>query len=405
MEQLLPMSLTQLNHLDVLRQVERQNLTQEDAAKLLGVNDRTIRRQLERLEEEGPGFLSHGLKGQISNNRIPLKVEERIGLLLQKKYHDFGSTFAAEKLREIHGLDYDPKTVARIQKSLGIYTTSRKTKKVVHRSYRVRRAMFGDLVQFDGSYHDWLEGRGGINELCLLLAVDDATGRIVHAWFAPHEGVLPVMGFWLQYAGIHGLPKQIYLDRFSTYSMNVKLAKENPDTLTQFERAARDTGVEVVHAYSSQAKGRVENKFGTLQDRLVKELRLAGISTRENANQFLMNFFIQDFNKRFAVEARVKGNLHRIPSKTELEDVLPYIFCRCKTRVIQSDFTISYGALWYQLLPTPRLAMRPKDIVDVHEHPDESISLLVRGKQANFLPLPEKPRQRTRSKHPQTLTY
>jgi transposase len=403
MEQLLPMSLKQLNKLDVIRRVERRELSQVEAAKMLKVTQRTIYNSLQRLEEEGPGFLTHGLKGQISNNRIPLKVEERIGALLRQKYEDFGPTFAAEKLREIHKLDYDPKTVARIQKSLGIYTVSRRSKKTTHRSYRVRRATFGELIQFDGSYHDWLEGRGGVDELCLLLAVDDATGKIVHAWFAEHEGVLPVMGFWLQYAGVHGLPKSIYLDRFSTYSMNQKLAKENPDTLTQFERAARDTGVEVVHAYSSQAKGRVENKFGTLQDRLVKELRLAGICTVEDANQFLQDFFIDDINNRFAVEARGKGNLHRIPSKTELEDVLPYIFCRHKTRVIQNDFTISYGALWYQLLPTPRLAMRPKDVVDVHEHPDESVSLLVRGKPANFLPLPEKPRQRTRSKHPETL--
>lgn len=403
MEYTLPMSLKQLDKLDIIRRVERKELSQVQASKILKVTDRTIRNYLLRLEEEGPGFLTHGLKGQISNNRIPLKAEERIGVLLKGKYPDFGPTFAAEKLREIHGLDYDPKTIARVQKSLGIYTSSRRSKKIMHRSYRVRRAVFGDLIQFDGSYHDWLEGRGGINELCLLLAVDDATGKIVHAWFAPHEGVLPVMGFWLQYAGIVGLPKQIYLDRFSTYSMNLKLAKENPDTLTQFERAARDTGIEVVHAYSSQAKGRVENKFGTLQDRLVKELRLADICTVEEANRFLQDFFIPDFNNRFAVEARAKGNFHRIPSKTELHDVLPYIFCRHNTRVIQNDFTISYGALWYQLLPTPRLAMRPKDTVDVHEHPDESISLLVRGKQVNFLPLPEKPRQRTRPKHPQTL--
>jgi transposase len=404
MEQILPMSLQQLNKLDILRRVERQELSQTKAAQMLGIVDRTVRRQLARLEQEGPGFLIHGLKGQVSNNRIPLKVEERIGALLKQKYPDFGSTFASEKLREIHHLDYDPKTIARIQKSLGLYTATRKATKVVYHSYRVRRALYGDLIQFDGSYHDWLEGRGSIDELCLLLAVDDATGKIVYAWFAPHEGVLPVMGFWLEYASLHGLPKQIYLDRFSTYSMNVKLAAQNPDTLTQFERAARDTGVEVVHAYSSQAKGRVENKFGTLQDRLVKELRLAGICTVEDANRFLQDVFIPDFNQRFGVEARHKGDLHRTPSKTELEDVLPYIFCRKDTRVIQNDFTISYDAAWYQLLPTPRLAMRPKDVVDVHKHPDESLSLLVRGKPASFLPLPEKPQRRTRSKHPQTLT-
>lgn len=372
---------------------------------MLKVTDRTVRNYLLRLEEEGPGFLSHGLKGHVSNNRIPAKVEEKIGALLKHKYEDFGPTFASEKLREVHRLGYDPKTIARIQKSLGIYTASRRSSKVTYRSYRVRRATYGDLIQFDGSYHDWLEGRGGIDELCLLLAVDDATGRLVHGWFALHEGVLPVMGFWLEYARIHGLPKSIYLDRFSTYSMNQRLAKENPDTLTQFERAARDTGVEVVHAHSSQAKGRVENKFGTLQDRLVKELRLTGICTAQEASRFLIDIFIPAYNKQFEQPARVDGDLHRRPSKSELEDVLPYIFCRKDTRVIQNDFTISYDALWYQLLPTPRLALRPKEVVDVHKHPDESLSLLVRGRAANFLPLPEKPKKRTRTKHPQTLSH
>lgn len=404
MEQLLPMSVKTLNKLDIIRRVERRELSQVDAAKMLKVTDRTIRNYLLRLEEEGPGFLQHGLKGHVSNNRIPLKVEERIGVLLKQKYEDFGSTFASEKLREIHGLDYDPKTIARIQKSLGLYTVSRRPAQTTYRSYRVRRATFGELIQFDGSYHDWLEGRGGMKELCLLLSVDDATGRIVHAWFAPHEGVLPVMGFWLQYARLHGLPKSIYLDRFSTYSMNVKLAAQNPDTLTQFERAAKDTGIEVVHAHSSQAKGRVENKFGTLQDRLVKELRLAGIQSAQEANHFLVDVFIPAYNRQFGQPSRLTGDLHRKPSKVELEDVLPFIFCRKDTRVIQNDFTISYEAFWYQLLPTPRLAMRPKDVVDVHKHPDESLSLLVRGRPANFLPLTEKPKRRVRAKHPQTLT-
>lgn len=404
MEHTLPMSLKTLDKLDIIHRVERKELSQVDAGKMLKVTPRTVYTYLNRLLKEGPGFLTHGLKGQISNNRMSLKMEKRIGDLLQTKYPDFGSTFAAEKLREIHELDYDPKTIGRIQKSLGVYVISRKSKKVTYHSYRVRRATYGELLQFDGSYHDWLESRGGIDELCLLLCIDDATGRILHAWFAPHEGVLPVMGFWLEYAKIHGLPQSIYLDRFSTYSMNVKLAAENPDTLTQFERAAKDAGVEVVHAYSSQAKGRVERCFKTLQDRLVKEMRLAGISTVEDANQFLLGIFIPDFNRRFEVEARGNGDLHRIPSKGELQDVLPYIFCRHDTRVVQNDFTISYDALWYQLLPTPRLAVRPRDTVDVHKHPDESLSLLVRGRPANFIPLPEKPKRRTRSKHPQTLT-
>lgn len=403
MEQTLPMSLKQLNKLDVIRRTERHEITQLYAAELLGVTDRTVREYLKRLDEEGPGFLQHGLKGRPSNNRIPEKEEKKIIRLLKTKYDDFGPTFAAEKLYELHGIKRDPKTIARIQIPLGLYTPRKSKKMKSHRFFRIRRPVFGELVQFDGSYHNWLEGRGGIDELCLLLAVDDATGKIAHGQFALHEGVLPVMGFWLEYAGIQGLPKSIYLDRFSTYSMNVKLATENPDTLTQFERAAKETGVLVVHAYSAQAKGRVERAFGTLQDRLVKEMRLAGISSVKEANRFLVDVFVPDYNQRFAKEACKKGNLHRTPSKTELEDILPYVFCRQKTRTIQNDFTISFNNLWLQLLPTPRLAMRPKEKVEVHELPDQSLCVFIRGKRANFHPLTEKPTRRLRQKLPQTL--
>ncbi len=209
---------------------------------MLSLTDRTVRRQLERLREDGPGFLQHGLKGRRSGNRLSSKEEQKIKMLLQTKYPDFGPAFAAEKLLEIHGLDLDPKTIRRLQVNLGLFIPRRARRKVVHRYWRLRRAIYGELVQFDGSYHNWFEGRGGLTKDCLLLAVDDATGNILDAQFAPHEGVLPVMGFWLSYAHIHGLPKAIYLDRFSTYSMNVKLAAENPDTLTQFERGGSRGG-------------------------------------------------------------------------------------------------------------------------------------------------------------------
>lgn len=404
MDILLPMSLQQLNHLDILRRVERREITQTVAANLLKVTDRTVRRQLEQLVEEGPGFLQHGLKGQVSNNRIPVKEEKRIEKLLRTKYPDFGPTFAAEKLLEKHGVSRDPKTIQRIQIASGLYRPRRSKKKKPYHFFRVRRSIFGELVQFDGSYHDWFEGRSGIEEACLLLAVDDATGDIVHAAFAPHEGVLPVMGFWLEYAGINGIPKAIYLDRFSTYSMNVKLAAENPDTLTQFQRAGKEAGMDIIHAYSPQAKGRVENKFGTLQDRLVKEMRLADICSIEDANRFLREFFITDYNKRFGKSARKSGDLHRIPSRSELEDILPHIFCRREKRVIQNDFTVSFKASWFQLLPTPRLALRTREDVQVHELPDETIRLFVRGKQVNFHLLPEKSNKGRKRAFAQTLT-
>lgn len=397
MQETLSMSLRQLNHLDILRQAERKDITHIKAADLLRVNERTIRRQLIRLDDEGPGFLQHALKGCVSPNRIPLEEEEKIKKLLQEKYHDFGPTLAAEKLDELDNITRDPKTIKRIQVSLGLFI-ARRQRKVVHLQKRKPRSVFGELAQFDGSYHNWFEGRRGITEACLLLAVDDATSGILHAEFAAHEGVLPVMDFWLHYARIYGIPKAVYLDRFSTYSMNHKLAKENPDTLTQFERASKEVGMEVVHAQSPQAKGRVENKFNTLQDRLVKELRLFNISTTEKANEYLLKTFIPSYNKKFGRPAEKKGNLHRKPSETELIDILPYIFCRKEPRVIRNDFTILYNTLSLQILPTPRLAIRPKEDVFVHELPDQTLHIFLRGKQANFCTAPA-PKQLRPTKH------
>lgn len=394
MENSLPMTLKQLGRLDVISRAARREMTQREAAKMLHVTDRTVREYLRRLEREGPGFLRHGLKGRPSNNRTPEKERKEIESLLQSKYPDFGPTLATEKLRELHGIDRDRKTVLAIQISLGLQKPRHAKKKAAHRAYRTPRSKLGELVQFDGSYHFWLETRlldddGNPVELCLLLAIDDATGRILDAQFAPHEGVLPVMGFWLDYAGIHGLPKSIYLDRFSTYSMNHRLAKENPDTLTQFQRAAKEAGVEVVHAHSAQGKGRVERCFGTLQDRLVKEMRLADVCTVEAANTFLREVFIFDFNRRFGRAAAKRGDFHRRVSKKELTDVLPYVFCRREQRVIRNDFTIPFKKDRFQLLPTPRLHMRPKERVDVHQLPDGDIRLLVRGKRANYHALPQ----------------
>lgn len=393
MEHLLLMSLKQLSKLDVIRRVERQELTQVAAAKLLQVTDRTVREYLKRLSLEGPCFLQHGLKGRPSNNHLPYKEVERIERLLRVKYPDFGPTFACEKLVEIHGITRDPKTIRTIQIRLGLWKPRVTVTKAEHRFFRERRGTFGEMQQFDGSYHDWFEGRGGIQEACLLLAIDDATGRVTYAQFAPHEGVLPVMAFWLAYTCTQGIPRAIYLDRFSTYSMNMKLAAENPDTLTQFERAAKETGIEIIHAMSPQAKGRVERVFETWQDRLVKELRLRNISTTEEANAFLLKTYISSFNKKFSHEPKQPGDLHRKPTKHEQTDILPYIFCRRETRTIQNDFTIPYKTKWFQILPTPRLAMRPKENIQVHELPSGDIHLFIRGKQANFHPLPNRPTQ------------
>jgi hypothetical protein len=384
------MSLKQLNRLDILCRAGRSEITQASAAKLLNITDRSVRRRVARLAAEGPASLVHGLRGRRSNNRMPEKEERAVGALLRARYPDFGPTFAAEKLREIHGIGRDPRTVRRVQVGLGLFSPRRAARPAEHRAARVPRRHVGELVQFDGSYHDWFEGRSGLAEACLLLAVDDATGAIMDAQFAAHEGVAPVMAFWLAYAGLHGVPRSVYLDRFSTYSMNMKVAAENPDTLTQFERAAKEVGMGVVHAHSPQAKGRVERKFGTLQDRLVKEMRLRGIPSVAEANVFLRKSFIPSFNRKFARPPAREGDQHRRPSASELADVLPFVFCRRETRVITNDFTVPYKTVRFQLLPTPRIAMRPKERVDVHELPDGAIHLFLRGRRANFRAAPPK---------------
>jgi transposase len=390
------MSLKQLSRLDTVRRVSRREMSQEDASALLHVTDRTVRAYVRRLEKEGPGFVRHGLCGRPSNNSIPKPEVARIERLLKARYPDFGAAFASEKLAEENGIVRDPKTIRRIQVGLGLWKPRPRRKAEAHREWRERRASFGELEQFDGSYHDWFEGRGGIGEACLLMAVDDATGAITDAQFAPHEGVLPVMGFWLEYARLRGLPKAVYLDRFSTYSMNVKSAAENPDTLTQFERAAREAGVEVIHAHSPQAKGRVERDFQTLQDRLVKELRLRGIDSVTDANAFLRRTFIPAYARKFAVAPAEPGDLHRRPSARELRDVLPLVFCRREARTVQNDFTVLYKRRWLQLTETPRLAVRPGEAVRVHELPSGEIRLTVRGKEARFRELPPRPPKASR---------
>ena len=396
MKQPIPMSLKQLSKLDTVRRVSRREMTQAAAAALLRVTSRTVREYVRRLADEGPGFVRHGLTGRPSNNAMPKAEAARIRRLLKSRYADFGATFACEKLAEEHGIVRDPKTIRRIQVELDLWEAKPRRKAGAHREWRERRASYGELVQFDGSYHDWFEGRAGAGRSCLLLAVDDATGAIADAQFAEHEGVLPVMGFWLEYARLRGLPKAVYLDRFSTYSMNVKSAAENPDTLTQFERAAREAGVDVIHAHSPQAKGRVEREFETLQDRLVKEMRLRGIDGAAEANPFLRRTFIPAYGRRFAVAPAEPGDLHRRPSDRELRDVLPLVFCRREARTVQNDFTVLYRTRWFQLDETPRLAVRPGEDVQVHELPNGEIRLTVRGREARFRELPPRPPKASR---------
>ena len=385
---LITMSAKEIDRFQIIKKLVGKHINGAQAAELLRLTTRQIRRLKSKVKQFGPEGLIHGNRGHESHNRIDEK-KEIIGLL-NKYYPDFGPTFASEKLLENHGLKHDPKTIRQIMIDEGLWQPRTKKKSAVHRAWRERRACYGEMIQFDGSYEHWFEDRNGTGEVCLLAAIDDATGRVVSLKFAEHEGVFPVFDFWQAYLIKNGRPRSIYLDKFSTYNINHRLAKENSDTLTQFERAADELRIELIKANSPQAKGRVECLFGTLQDRLIKELRLANISTAEEANIFLEKTFIPKFNARFSVEPRNQADLHQPLDQKESRQ-LPGIFSRQKERTILNDFTFSFQKQWYQLAQEQPATICKKDKVMVEERLDKTIHVRLRGKYLNYRILPIRP--------------
>ena len=394
------MSRKESSRYDIVRKAIDKEIKGPQAAEILNLTARHIRRLKRRVVEQGMDGLVHAGRGKPGNCNIPDKEKEKIKKLLHKHYHDFGPTFAAEKLSEDHEISRDPKTVRAIMIGEGLWKPKTK-KKQTHRSWRQRRSSYGELQQYDGSYEYWFEDRG--SKCCLLAAIDDATGRITQARFDEHEGVWPTFAFWRAYLEKHGKPLAVYVDKFSTYSMNHKLAKENPDTLTQFQRAMESLGVEVIRANSSQAKGRVERLFKTLQDRLIKELRLNGISTVEKANEFLATIFIPKFDARFGVIPRSKTDLHAKVSKKE-KNSFPSVFSKHYERIVRNDYTLSYDNVWYQLKETQSITVFPKDVVSVEERSDGTVAFRLRGKYLNYRKLPARPEKVSAKKIPWTLS-
>lgn len=400
--QIIPMSNKELRIFEVAKEVIAGRLKQTEAALRLNATDRTVRRWKAVVEKQGATGLVHGNRGKKSPRKISSKERSKIVSLIRTHYPDFGPTFASEKLSELHGIIRHQTSIRTIMVEEGLWVSRSKRgghTTVVHRSWRERRAHRGSLAQFDGSYHDWFEGRSDIGKVCLLAAIDDATGEVLHLWFAPDEGTLPVMAFWTEYAGIHGLPKQIYLDRFSTYKMTQRVAEENHDLKTQLQRAMMTVGVELVFALSPQAKGRVERLFQTLQDRLIKELRLRDISNIEDANRFILKTFLPAFNRKFRVEPRENADFHRRLGEKELA-LLPETLCRMETRSVQNDFTVSFKSQWYQILPTKRLAIRPKDTVVVREYPDGTLSFSIRNTKVTIKPIAKRQEHRHSAGYP-----
>jgi hypothetical protein len=384
------MSQKEINRYAIINRLIKREINGTQAAMFLSLSVRQTKRLKAKVKKQGPAGLIHGSRGKPGNRRLPDAKIQKIIKLLCQYYPDFGPTLASEKLREKHHFDYDPKTIGAIMVKQGLWQPKQKQQSE-HRQWRQRKTFFGEMQQFDGSYEYWLEDRGP--HCCLLLSVDDATGRITHGQFDAHEGVFPVFAFWQEYLLKNGKPVSIYLDQFSTYKMTQRVAQDNHDTKTQFQRAMAEVGVELITAYSPQAKGRIEKLFGTLQDRLIKEMRLKDISTIKQANLFLQHKFIPWYNQRFAVEARGKVNLHQALTKKEAQ-ALGHIFTKQTPRTVQNDFTISYQNQWYQLTKEQPATVCKQDKVMVEQNRDSQIQIKLRGKYLNCQLIPKRTSQK-----------
>lgn len=390
---------------DIITKVIRKEIKPGHASKLLGISPRQIRRLRIVVKQYGITAVQHKLKGRKSNHHIDPEIKKKAVAVIQETYGDFKPTFATEKLAENHDIHISYGTTRLWMIEQGLWK-ERKQKQITYRSWRPRKEYFGELEQFDGSYHLWFENRfvteqGQPIEVCLLASIDDATGRITKAQFAANEGVVAVFTFWKEYVEDTGKPLGIYLDKFSTYKVNHKAAVDNSELMTQFQRAMHTLSILLIPANSPEAKGRVERLFQTLQDRLVKEMRLAGISTPEAGNTFLAEVFIPKFNQQFGVAAAKEGDVHR---KLVLEEKhLKSIFSIQTTRRVNLDFTIQFKNNWYQLNEIQPTTVRPLLHVTIETWLDQSVHLTLRGHELRYILLPEKPKKQ-RSKQPPILT-
>lgn len=387
MEKIISITMKELSRYEILQKLIKKEMNGTEAAKLLCLSVRQTRR-LKKKASEGIQGIIHKNRGRESNRKISPDKEKRAVSLIKELYNDFKPTFAMEKLEAEHHIKLSREKVRQIMIKNGIWKPKQKKKNKEHREWRQRKESFGEMEQFDGCYHKWFENRAP--ECCLLASIDDAEGKITKAKFGSNEGINSVYNFWKEYIEKNGKPLSIYLDKFSTYKINHKAAEDNSELMTQFEKAAKELDIKLITANSPEAKGRVERLFNTLQDRLVKEMRLRNISDKETANAFLENEFVPWFNKKFAVLPKKANDLHRKPNEEEFKN-LDSIFSVKSKRIINNDFTIRFKNKWYQLQETQKCLVLKKDEALIEERLDNSVWIKLKGKYLNYIILPERP--------------
>jgi hypothetical protein len=381
-----------LKRLRVLGEVLEHRMTQREAAGVVGLSERQVRRLVSRVRCEGEVGIVHRCRGRLSNRRISDQLKQRVLGLYRERYPGFGPPLANEKLYEFDGIRISTETLRKWLIEAHLWKRRRKRRQ--YRRWRQRKVCCGQMVQLDGSGHDWLEGRGP--ELVLMGYIDDATGR-VFARFYDYEGTVPAMDSFRRYIKRYGLPQSVYLDKHTTYKSPKKLTVQEQLAglevpQSQFERALEELSVEVIHAHSPQAKGRVERLFGTLQDRLVKEMRLRGIDTRGQANRFLQRY-LPGYNRRFRVSPQQSADLHRpIPRGVDLDSILSVR----KKRAVRNDLTVAHNRRLYQI-EDPPLGARMKSVV-VEERLDGRLYIMYRGRKLKYKKIHTRPSQPKKQK-------
>jgi hypothetical protein len=372
MDRLLEMSAKELNRLEVMQRLAEKRMSQKEAGRILDLSTRQIKRLLRAYRQKGAAGLVSKHRGRKGNNRLAEEVKKRALNLLKTKYKGFGPRLAHEKLLEKDKLQLSDESVRQLMIAEDLWKP-RKAKKVAVHQLRERRACFGELIQIDGSVHDWFEGRAAA---CVLLVfIDDATGQLVQLLFVDCESFFgycqAAEGYFRQY----GKPVAFYSDRHGIFRVNVP-STGSGEALTQFGRAMQELDIQIICANSPQAKGRVERVIQTLQDRLPKEMRLRGISTMMDGNAYLPEF-LQDFNQRFAVEARSAVNAHRpLTAKENLARILTWQ----ETRTLSKNLTLQFQKIVYQIqTDRPTYALR-KAQVTVCVNPQQDLTILYNGK-------------------------
>jgi len=376
-DELLTMSKRELTRLEVMQRIKDKHLTQKEAAGMLGLSVRQVKRLFRAFKTQGAKGLVSARRGKESNNRLDEQIVQKALDLIYERYRDFGPTLAHEKLVEVHQLKISDESVRKIMIAEGIWKPKRAKQSTVHQM-RERRACFGEMVQIDGSDHAWFEERGP--KCTLLVFIDDATGQLMELWFVPDETFFAYCEATRHYVERYGKPVAFYSDKHGIFRVNQERPLGTTSGLTQFGRAMQELDIQIICANTPQAKGRIERANQTLQDRLVKELRLRGISDMETANAFLPEFQ-EDFNRRFAVTPRSTHNAHRPLLKV---DNLDLILTHQETRTLSKNLTVQFKNIVYQIQSKrPGYALRNAKVT-VCENAKGEVTILYNNKPLSY---------------------